>query len=176
MGNKNAPLGDDDIASSITLTGQFINKSSRSLAREYVANVLGHDKFEDIAVAGDTDSVVADAVIRTSCGNFTMEELYELCEERGGTTSISKTGHEFLTPSFDITTNCVDMDDCTMQNAKISKISKRKVKKEIYRLRADNGKYIDVTKDHSCIVMRNGKLISVKPVDIIKTDMLVIQK
>lgn len=57
MGNKNAPLGDDDIAASITLTGQFINKSSRALAREYVAKVLGHDKFEDIAVAGDTDSV-----------------------------------------------------------------------------------------------------------------------
>lgn len=57
MGNKNAPLGDDDIASSITLTGQFINKSSRSLAREYVASIVGNDDFEDIAVAGDTDSV-----------------------------------------------------------------------------------------------------------------------
>lgn len=57
MGNKNAPLGDDDIASSITLTGQFVNKSSRSLAREYVASIVGNNDFEDIAVAGDTDSV-----------------------------------------------------------------------------------------------------------------------
>lgn len=57
MGNKNAPLGDDDIAASITLTGQFIIKSARSVAREYVSKVLKHDKFSDIAVAGDTDSI-----------------------------------------------------------------------------------------------------------------------
>ena len=57
MGNKNAPLGDDDIAASITLTGQFIIKSARSVAREYVSKVLKHDKFPDIAVAGDTDSI-----------------------------------------------------------------------------------------------------------------------
>lgn len=57
MGNKNAPLGDDDIAASITLTGQFIIKSARSVAREYVSSILKHDKFPDIAVAGDTDSI-----------------------------------------------------------------------------------------------------------------------
>lgn len=57
MGNKNAPLGDDDIAASITLTGQFIIKSARAVAREYVKNILKHDKFPDIAVAGDTDSI-----------------------------------------------------------------------------------------------------------------------
>ena len=57
MGNKNAPLGDDDIAASITLTGQFIIKSARSVARDYVSKILKHDKFSDIAVAGDTDSI-----------------------------------------------------------------------------------------------------------------------
>ena len=57
MGNKNAPLGDDDIASSITLTGQYIIKTARSQARDYTASILGDDKFPDIAVAGDTDSV-----------------------------------------------------------------------------------------------------------------------
>jgi DNA polymerase elongation subunit (family B) len=57
MGNKNAPLGDDDIASSITLTGQYIIKTARSQAREYTASVLGNNNFPDIAVAGDTDSV-----------------------------------------------------------------------------------------------------------------------
>lgn len=57
MGNKKAPLGDDDIAASITLTGQFIIKSARTFAREHFVSVLGHDKFPDIAVAGDTDSI-----------------------------------------------------------------------------------------------------------------------
>lgn len=57
MGNKNAPLGDDDVAASITLTGQYIIKSARTFARQYVSNVFGHDEFKDIAVAGDTDSI-----------------------------------------------------------------------------------------------------------------------
>lgn len=57
FGNKNAPLGDDDIASSITLSGQFIIKAARTVAREHVARILGHNEFEDIAVAGDTDSI-----------------------------------------------------------------------------------------------------------------------
>lgn len=56
MGNKNAPLGDDDIASSITLTGQAVIKSARVLGREFMASIVGNNEFEDIAVAGDTDS------------------------------------------------------------------------------------------------------------------------
>jgi len=56
MGNKHAPLGDDDIASSITLTGQYIIKSARKIAQKYVDDVCGK-KMPDIAVAGDTDSL-----------------------------------------------------------------------------------------------------------------------
>lgn len=56
MGNKHAPLGDDDIAASVTLTGQFIIKGARQCARDYMSNIIGHNNFEDIAVAGDTDS------------------------------------------------------------------------------------------------------------------------
>ena len=57
MGNKGAPLGDDDIAASITLTGQYIIKAARTFARDYITKVIGRSDFEDIAVAGDTDSI-----------------------------------------------------------------------------------------------------------------------
>lgn len=56
MGNKNAPIGDDDIAASITLTGQAVIKAARTYGREFAQQVIGHNNFEDIAVAGDTDS------------------------------------------------------------------------------------------------------------------------
>lgn len=89
MGNDNAPIGDDAIASSITLTGQFVNKESRKLAREYVISKLGHDKFRDIAVAGDTDSVYItiepllkhyNVSLKNDDGSIN-EKVYELIEE-----------------------------------------------------------------------------------------------
>ena len=36
MGNKNAPIGDDDIASSVTLTGQAVIKYSNELIKEFI--------------------------------------------------------------------------------------------------------------------------------------------
>jgi len=56
MGNKNAPIGDDDIAASITLTGQSVIKAARTYGRDFAQSIIGHNDFEDIAVAGDTDS------------------------------------------------------------------------------------------------------------------------
>jgi len=176
MGNKHAPLGDDDIASSITLTGQHVTKTARASAHKYVASVLGHDKFSDIAVAGDTDSVVADTCIETSIGKYAVKDLYELCELRGSTSSLSTYGHEFLIPNTIIETNCVNVKNKCIKSGRISKISRRLVKKPIYRVRSTDGKYVDVTKDHSCMVMRAGNIIEVKPEEIIKTDMLVIHK
>ena len=36
MGNKHAPIGDDDIASSVTLTGQAVIKYSNELIKEFI--------------------------------------------------------------------------------------------------------------------------------------------
>ena len=65
FGNKQAPLGDDDIGSSITLTGQAVIKQGTLLAEEYISNVIGR-KVENILTQGDTDSLylsVADIFI-----------------------------------------------------------------------------------------------------------------
>ena len=49
---------------------------------------------------------------------------------------------------------------------------KHSVKKRMYKIKC-NGKEVIITEDHSIMVNRNGKLISVKPKDILKTDMLI---
>ena len=59
FGNKQAPIGDDDIASSVTLTGQAVIKESNTLIKEYLkANVVGISdlKLEESIVYNDTDS------------------------------------------------------------------------------------------------------------------------
>ena len=60
FGNKQAPIGDDDIASSITLTGQAIIKQAREIAKQYISEQSGVTDpklLETVATYGDTDSV-----------------------------------------------------------------------------------------------------------------------
>ena len=51
---------------------------------------------------------------------------------------------------------------------------RHKVSKAKYKIKTKSGKEIIVTNDHSCIVIRNGKQISIKAKDInIKTDKII---
>lgn len=58
FGNKHAPIGDDDLASSITLTGQAVIKQCNELARKFIAEKLHNGNFSsDPVIYNDTDSV-----------------------------------------------------------------------------------------------------------------------
>jgi len=59
FGNKNAPFGDDDIASSITLTGQSVIKMSNELLKKYITKRVGIEDeklLNDSVIYNDTDS------------------------------------------------------------------------------------------------------------------------
>lgn len=59
MGNKQAPIGDDDIASSVTLTGQAVIKEAGSLLQEYLRtfhNITDERTLDESWVYSDTDS------------------------------------------------------------------------------------------------------------------------
>jgi len=60
MGNKQAPIGDDDIASSVTLTGQAVIKQAGKLLKDYLRiyhNIQDESVLEDSWVYSDTDSL-----------------------------------------------------------------------------------------------------------------------
>jgi DNA polymerase elongation subunit (family B) len=60
MGNKQAPIGDDDIASSVTLTGQAVIKQAGKLLQEYLTNkynITDKHTLDDSWVYSDTDSL-----------------------------------------------------------------------------------------------------------------------
>lgn len=88
-GNSYAPLGDDDIASSVTLTGQSINKKSRLLFIEYLNNNFNiNDKdAEKCCIAGDTDSCYFSLKSLDSKGYKLMDggnissKFLEICED-----------------------------------------------------------------------------------------------
>ena len=59
MGNKQAPIGDDDIASSVTLTGQAVIKQAGKLLQDYLTsnfNITDKHILNESWVYSDTDS------------------------------------------------------------------------------------------------------------------------
>jgi DNA polymerase elongation subunit (family B) len=59
FGNKNAPFGDDDIASSITLTGQSVIKHSNELLKSFIKQQLpdiNEEQLNNCIIYNDTDS------------------------------------------------------------------------------------------------------------------------
>ena len=58
FGNKHAPIGDDDLASSITLTGQAVIKQCNELVRKFIREYLGVTELtSEPIIYNDTDSV-----------------------------------------------------------------------------------------------------------------------
>ena len=94
LGNKQAPIGDDDIASSITLTGQAVIKQAREIAKQYISEQSGVTDpklLETVATYGDTDSYAADTKITTNHGVMRADELHKLYAK---TAHIDQHGHE----------------------------------------------------------------------------------
>ena len=59
--------------------------------------------------------------------------------------------------------------DKEIESKKIKYIMKHWVKKRMFRINMDN-KQVEVTEDHSIIVLRDEEILSVKPLEMIKTD------
>jgi hypothetical protein len=86
--NKFSPLGDQDLARSITLTGQAVAKQAAALAEDFVKNVYKIDTKDPVVIAGDTDSIyiTVNSIIKAKgwkvaeSGKVTPE-MFKVCEE-----------------------------------------------------------------------------------------------
>ena len=91
MGNKNAPIGDDDIASSVTLTGQAVIKYSNELIKEFIKNSIPDitdNELEQCIVYNDTDSsyvsitpLVKSGLIEFMDGDNIHKQAYDKIQE-----------------------------------------------------------------------------------------------
>ena len=43
----------------------------------------------------------------------------------------------------------------------------------MYRIKAKKGKFVEVTEDHSVMVLENGKLVEKKPIELKKSDKII---
>ena len=89
-GNPYAPLADDDIASSVTLSGQAVNKKNKILFKEYLIQRfdITEEEAENCCIAGDTDSGMFSLGVLSNKGydllddkNNIRSEFIELCDD-----------------------------------------------------------------------------------------------
>jgi DNA polymerase elongation subunit (family B) len=147
-------------ATAITLAGQLAQR----WCDEYVVKNLSH--YNIISQYGDTDSVVGNTIINTSIGNITIDEFFK--KIKGNIEH--KDNDNFLKHiSENVTGKSLNINTEQIENKKIKYVMKHKVKKRLYKITV-NEKSVIVTADHSIIIKRNNKILSIKPNNIIYGD------
>ena len=115
--------------------------------------------------------MVSNTVLNTSIGDISIGDLYdrytnentELNQNKKD--SVRKLIQPIKSLSYNSNLNKLEYND-------VKYIMKHKVKKRMFRIKScDN--YVDVTEDHSVIINRNGNIMSIKPIDIIKGDKII---
>lgn len=88
FGNRFCSIGDDDIAASVTLTGQHAIKTARKLTKQFITqktNITDDRKLENCLLFGDTDSIgVCFSLLfpnGISDGKEIFPEAYEMANE-----------------------------------------------------------------------------------------------
>ena len=192
-------LFNEDIAESITLQGQDLIKFSVEEINKYFAELWNKDtdahflvakemkekhpmfdvetflkyastnrpQFSTLQRYGDTDSIFSDSIIKTKYNplGVTIEELYN--QNKDNISDTTSAGHESVTTDDEV----LNWSDCKgLYNGKIKRIIKHKVTKLKWKLRTKTGKEIVCTADHSLVVFRGGKQVTVKPSEVLKTD------
>lgn len=184
LGNQHFVFFNPYIAEAVTSQGkEIILYSERMLNtyfREYwFKDYKLHEKLGvknvkkiqgTVVVYSDTDSIFSESKIRTNLGEYTIQDFFNYIE-----TNIKKY-------NTDIKGNeIIDLKSCgfTVKNYKneqivdspIKKLIRHKVNKQKWKIKTKTGKEILVTNDHSIIVFRDGKQLSIKPCEInLKTD------
>lgn len=167
FGNKNAPIGDDDIASSVTLSGQAVIKQSNVIIRNFVKMKTGLSDEEimkkDPIIYNDTDSVTYQTVTDTNIGKLCIGDLYNLYDKQCNK-QYSVWGHEII-PTTNLHVWSYDKTCNTNKFRKVKNLIRHKVSKEKYKITVGD-KEVTMTGDHGCLVKRDGKLVRVKASEI----------
>lgn len=163
------PAGDTDVAASITATGKATVKKSYEIAKQFaIEQGVSPEKAASIVVGGDTDSVVGDTIINVNGKPITIADYYNSIASNYIKCDDINKNYIKRVDNGDV---ALAYDNGVVQN-KIKHVMKHTIKKRMYKIKC-NGKEVIMTEDHSIIVNRNGKNISVSPKNILKGDRLI---
>lgn len=161
---------DVDQGRSITLTGQNITRHMTSFAIQEMTG--DYDYLNDGVKIGDTDSKIGSTEQRVLRNGEeireTVEELFNNC--------ISYFTDERTGKEYGFTKDMVlgyDDESDSPKYYNINYVYRHKTSKQKWEIEDEDGNIITVTSDHSCMVERNGKLIEVKPSEILEEDIVI---
>lgn len=132
---------------------------------------------ESLTCAGDTDSVSGNTMIYVEDGGqMRIDDYFKISKFLNKDIVIKCADSSEVVPVKGGTTLAID-NDLNQKFKSINYIMRHKVTKPKFTITSKSGKKVEVTGDHSCMVVRNGELISIKAKDInIDTDKLVTLK
>jgi len=168
FGTPYCPLGDTDITSSITKTGQAVVKQAGVIAWNYMKE---HGIDYDPLVYVDTDSLVGSSIIIVNGKKIKIEDYYNQCNgiliknDINNQNFIKEINNDDKGLSYDINSQQI-------VNNKIKYIKKHKVKKEFFKI-SYKDKEVIITEDHSVMIERNDKIIEIKPREIKQDDKII---
>lgn len=151
-----------ELCSSVTMNGQLIDKTLiKELNEQYPLIEV---------VAGDTDSLIFDAKVYYDNVLKTIKEVYdEAVANNEGEIVLEDDKRKKYVFMFKNTHTTKSFLNNEVIDDKINYIMKHIVKKKMYKIKVKN-KEIVVTQDHSLVVKRKNKIISVKPEEVQKND------
>ena len=132
-----------------------------------------------MTVAGDTDSVSADSIVECAHNGealekITIEELFNEQKYKNMDTVLNLENGSEVVPCDDIEIRTFSPILGHVVQKPVKYVMRHKVSKARYRITTASGKQVIVTGDHSCMVIRDGKLIAIKANEINpKTDKMI---
>ena len=114
----------------------------------------------------DTDSVLGNTIINIDGKDIEIQEFYNYSGNL-----VKEESNNFV-KQFDKDYNSLSLNNTfEIENKKVLYCMKHKVKKNFFKIKTNNDSVV-VTEDHSIIVLREGKMISIKPNEVKNNDRL----
>lgn len=165
QGNKSFILANEKVAQAITGNGRYFIKSFGRRIEKHLQSLIKWNK--PYYIYSDTDSCVGDTLISTSLGKIKIEDLFErsgeLVKNENGS-FVKRLDEKILAKSMN--------SNFEIQDKKIIYVMKHKVNKRMFKITV-NDKSVIITEDHSLVVKRENKLVSVKAQELKNTDEII---
>lgn len=162
-GNKFFQYFSIDNAEAITITGQAAILFVEKRVNEYLNKLLKTVNYPYVVYC-DTDSVVGDSKIYVDGEQVTIEDYFN-------STDTEYLKHDDFNQNYVKVgkgiTKSMSMETGKLEEKAIKYVMKHKVKKRLFKITAPDGNSVTVTEDHSIIVKRKDKYLSVKPTEIL---------
>jgi DNA polymerase elongation subunit (family B) len=157
-------------AEAITLSGQVAIRWIENKVNQYLNKVLKTSEV-DYVIASDTDSVVGETLVYENGNSIKIEDLYEkYCNDKN--LVIKRDCDDYIHDVSNMDLHTKSYDNGEIVEDRVIRIMKHKVKKKFYKIVVNDNEII-LTEDHSLIVEREGKLISIKPTEVLYNDIFI---